>query len=103
MNITGGNITYGDLHVPFFWRVSNRTELNHHLVDVRGREGERGRGEEGRKGERGEEGGRRGREGGRRRGGEGNFSLSCSSVLQVVRNYNDLAGTSSFGSAQYNR
>ena len=35
MNITGGNITYGDLHVPFFWRVSNRTELNHHLVDVR--------------------------------------------------------------------
>ena len=44
MNISGGNITYGDLHVPFFWRVSNRTELNHHLVDVR--EGRRGRGEE---------------------------------------------------------
>ena len=85
MNISGGNITYGDLHVPFFWRVSNRTELNHHLVDVR----------EGRKG--GGEG--RGEEERRRR----KLSLSCSSVLQVVRNYNDLAGTSSFGSAQYNR
>ena len=97
MNITGGNITYGDLHVPFFWRVSNRTELNHHLVDVRGREGKRG----GRGGGERREGG--GEEGGRRRGGEGNFSLSCSSVLQVVRNYNDLASTSSFGSAQYNR
>ena len=55
MNISGGNITYGDLHVPFFWRVSNRTELNHHLVDVRegGRAGggeERGGGGEGKEG-----------------------------------------------------
>ena len=50
MNITDGNITYGNLHVPFFWRVSNRTELNNILVDVRG--------------ERVEGGGREGREGG---------------------------------------
>ena len=58
MNISGGNITYGDLHVPFFWRVSNRTELNHHLVDVRGREGKRG----GRGGGERREGGEEGRE-----------------------------------------
>ena len=43
MNITDGNISYGNLHVPFFWRVSNRMELNNILVDVR--EGGRGRGE----------------------------------------------------------
>ena len=51
MNITDGNITYSNLHVPFFWRVSNRTELNNILVDVRGEGVEGGReegGEEGR-------------------------------------------------------
>ena len=56
MNITDGNITYGNLHVPFFWRVSNRTELNNILIDVRG-EGVEGGGRE--------ERGRGGREEGR--------------------------------------
>ena len=82
MNITDGNTTYGNLHVPFFWRVSNRTELNNILVDVRG-EGVEGRGE-------GVEGGR----------WEGSFFFIS---LQVVKSYNVFASTSSFGSAQYNR
>ena len=71
MNIIDGNITYGNLHVPFFWRVSNRTELNNILVDVRG-EGVEGGGREGREG-------REGKRGGRKKSGRGSLP-SCASV-----------------------
>ena len=76
MNITDGNITYGNLHVPFFWRVSNRTELNNILVDVRG-EGVEGGGREGREGGRREGGGREGKRGGRKKSGRGFFTILC--------------------------
>ena len=83
MNITDGNTTYGNLHVPFFWRVSNRTELNNILVDVRGEGVEGGRGGrwEGGRGGRWE-GGRGGKEGGREGGRERErgSSPSCAPV-----------------------